>query len=73
MQYPTINQENDANVFIPAFPPEELNDFIDDMFANFISSDDYDAYVGRMRSKHLRMYQYLKSNLMSKKLPLSES
>lgn len=46
-----------------SIPTEEVKVFIDDMFACYISQSDYDGWVGSIREKHFRIYQFIRDRL----------
>ena len=46
-----------------SFTPQELQDFLDELFACYISSNQYDGWSGNMREKHFLMIRHLQREI----------
>ena len=47
------------------FTEQELQSFLDDLFACYIGSEQYDGWTGRMREKHYLMLRHLQQGITS--------
>ena len=49
------------------FTQEELQEFLDNMFASYIIQPDYDGWVGNLRAQHFRMYRHLQNCVITQR------